>query len=291
MNSYSPLRYPGGKTNIAPLIDLIIRQRTNNINTYIEPFAGGAGVALYLLFNGAVDNIIINDYDKAVYSFWRAIISNPSGFIRKIEDTPVTIEEWHKQKEIYINHKNKYSFELGFATFFLNRTNRSGILNAGPIGGYNQDGKYLIDARFNKDSLIKKINKIALYKGKIKVYNKDIRSFVKNVISENQENSFIYFDPPYYSKGKELYKNYFVPKDHQDIQALLAKDICCPWVLTYDDEFYIQKLYQEFTLKKYELVYSLANKGKHLEIIVFSSSDLCPNEKELEENNIKIKIV
>ena len=146
----SPLRYPGGKSRLAPLVKYIIEHKTvANVTTYIEPFAGGAGVALDLLLGGTVDKIIINDYDKAIYSFWRAVITEPNRFIQTIVQTPVTIEEWRRQKEIYSIDNKKYSFELGFAAFFLNRTNRSGILTAGPIGGYNQTGNYQIDVRFN----------------------------------------------------------------------------------------------------------------------------------------------
>lgn len=285
----SPLRYPGGKSKLSPLLRYIIENRVeNNITTYIEPFAGGAGVALDLLFSETVDNIIINDYDKAIYSFWRAVTESPSKFIKTIQERPVTIEEWYRQKEIYNTQKDKYSFELGFATFFLNRTNRSGIINAGPIGGYEQNGNYLIDARYNKDALIKKINQIKKYKSKIKIYNKDIRRFIELVIYTQNNNSFVYFDPPYYLKGKELYKNFFLPKDHKEIKNSIINKVHCPWVMTYDNEISIAEIYKDYCIKKYDLMYSLANKGKASELIIFSQENLCPSNEELSENTIKI---
>ena len=149
--NYSPLRYPGGKNKISPFVKLIIDKSGLTNITYVEPFAGGAGVALSLLFSGTVNHIVINDYDKCIYSVWRAILNDTNEFIKLIKDTDVTIEEWRRQKDIYLTQNNKYSLELAFATFFLNRTNRSGILKAGPIGGFNQNGNYLIDARFDKD--------------------------------------------------------------------------------------------------------------------------------------------
>ena len=285
----SPLRYPGGKSKLSPLLRYIIENRVeNNITTYVEPFAGGAGVALDLLFSETVDNIIINDYDKAIYSFWRAVIESPNKFIKTIQERPVTIEEWYRQKEIYNTQKDKYSFELGFATFFLNRTNRSGIINAGPIGGYEQNGNYLIDARYNKDALIKKINQIEKYKSKIKIYNKDIRRFIELVISKQNNNSFVYFDPPYYLKGKELYKNFFLPKDHKEIKNSITNKVHCHWVMTYDNEISIAEIYKDYYIKKYDLMYSLANKGKASELIIFSQENLCPSNEELSENAIKI---
>ena len=284
----SPLRYPGGKSKLAPLIKYIIEEKIDtNITTYIEPFAGGAGVALNLLIGGTVENIIINDYDKAVYSFWKAIITEPNRFVQTIEQTPVTVNEWKKQKEIYITQNKKYSFELGFATFFLNRTNRSGILSAGPIGGYNQYGNYSIDARFNKDNLIHKILQISKYRQNIKIYNKDVRSFISQVISHNQENAFVYFDPPYYVKGRELYINHFQKRDHIEIQKFISRYLNCPWVMTYDAEDTISSIYACYIQKYYNLNYSLANKGEFSELMIFSDPDICPCNFDLLKKGIK----
>ena len=284
---YSPLRYPGGKTKLSPLVKFIIKNKIDSeITTYIEPFAGGAGVALDLLISGTVDDIIINDFDKSIYSFWKAIITEPDRFIQMIEKTPVTIDEWRKQKEIYTSLGKKYSFVFGFATFFLNRTNRSGILSAGPIGGYAQTGNYLIDARFNKENLISRISCITQYRNHIKVYNKDIRSFIKRVINNKQAGAFIYFDPPYYVKGKELYINYFHPHDHIEIRDHIIEYIHCPWIMTYDAEESISDIYAEYKNMQYNLNYSLANKGMSHELIIFSNPDMCPSNCELLNNGI-----
>lgn len=288
----SPLRYPGGKSKLSPLVKYIIENKTNsNITTYIEPFAGGAGVALDLLISGTVKEIIINDYDKSIYSFWRAVITEPKRFIQMIIQTPVTIDEWRRQKEIYVTFNKKYSFELGFATFFLNRTNRSGILSAGPIGGYDQTGNYYIDARYNKDSLIHRVSNIVRYREHIKIYNKDIRNFIVQIIANNQDNSFVYFDPPYYVKGKELYINHFRNDDHKEIRDCIKQNVLCPWIMTYDDERSISEIYSDYTSRRYNLTYSLANKGQSVELIIFSEPKLCPDNSELESNNIKIKFM
>lgn len=290
-NTSSPLRYPGGKFKLSPLIKYIITNKTNHIDTYIEPFAGGAGVALELLFSGTVKNVIINDYDKSIYSFWRAVITEPERFIQEIISTPITINEWNNQKEKYLKLRSKYSFELGFATFFLNRTNRSGILSAGPIGGYNQIGKYRIDARFNKINLIDKIKRISEFRTKIKVYNKDIRKFITQVIKKSQDHSFVYFDPPYYVKGEELYINYFQDKDHLEIRDSIVDNLYCPWLITYDVEDYISNIYANYHQRLYDLTYSLANKGKASELLIFSDKSICPQNTELADSNIRIRLL
>lgn len=287
--NHSPLRYPGGKSKIAPFVSLLIEKCNLNGCTYVEPFAGGAGVALTLLFEGAVTDIVINDYDKAIYSMWKAILSETDAFINLVRTTPLTIEEWKKQKEIYTYKNQKYSLALGFATFYLNRTNRSGILAAGPIGGYNQTGNYRIDARYNRESLIERIEKIASHKAHIHLYNKDIESFIKNYLPKYQKNAFVYFDPPYYNKGKELYKNFFVHDDHKRISKLI-KELNCFWMVTYDDVDEICELYKDYECKRFDLTYSVANSGKKSEIMFLSDKKLWPQDNELKQKRIQINI-
>lgn len=285
MNSvnYSPLRYPGGKSKIAPLIRLIIERCGSSDITYIEPFAGGAGVALSLLIENAVNQIVINDYDKAIYSFWRALKESPEKLIDLIEHTPITIEEWRHQKEIYCTQNKRYSVELGFAAFYLNRTNRSGILSAGPIGGYKQAGTYSINARFNREALIRRIREIEKHKSQIVVYNKEIRSFINCVIPKYQNNAFVYFDPPYYENGQRLYKNFFSPTDHANIASAIINGVNCPWIITYDDVPELRRIYSGFVQRRYNLNYSAANKGKGSEIIIFKDLSLLPSSNEIKE--------
>lgn len=286
--NYSPLRYPGGKNKIAKFVKLFITKTKNYDTVYVEPFAGGAGVALSLLMSNSVESIVINDYDKAIYSIWRAIKEDSDNFIDLIRETPVTIEEWYKQKEVYENKNSSYSLELAFASFFLNRTNRSGILKAGPIGGYNQTGNYLIDVRFNKDELINRVQNIASKKNRIFVYNQDVRVFLKKYLPK-YDNVFVYLDPPYYNKGKELYKNFFSDKDHLEI-ANLVSQLNCHWMVTYDVEDAIIKLYKNYSQKKFDLYYSAAKKIIKSEIMVVSDDSLWPTTEELSRNKININL-
>lgn len=288
--NYSPLRYPGGKSRLAPFISLLIQKSKIENPIYIEPFAGGAGVALSLLISSVVDEIVINDYDKAIYSMWRALLTETDRFIDLIDTTPLNVKEWRIQKQIYNEQGKKYSLELGFAAFYLNRTNRSGILsNAGPIGGFEQNGNYLIDARFNRQELKRRVLEIAKHKSKIHLYNKDIRTFLKNYVPKYQERAFIYFDPPYYKKGQALYKNFFSPSDHQEIFDRIC-ELNCPWLVTYDDVPEIRKIYSSYSGKRYDLIYSLANNGKNSELMFLSDDTLWPSKEELKERQIAINL-
>ncbi|WP_042435588.1 DNA adenine methylase [Faecalispora jeddahensis] len=287
--NFSPLRYPGGKSRLAGFIKLAIQNSGIKNGTYIEPFAGGAGVALSLLMEGSVENIVINDYDKAIYSFWRAVKEEPKALIERIETTPINIEEWRRQKDIYCN-SSSYSVDLAFATLFLNRTNRSGILTAGPIGGYAQDGDWKLDVRFNRNAVCEKIEKIAAYRQNIYVYNKDILSLLEKFIPQFGDNVFIYFDPPYYNKGQKLYKNFFSPSDHKRIRDAIAEKIMVPWIITYDDIKAIQELYEGYSVKRFDLTYSAANKGVASELMVFSDIAFCPTPEQLANQKININL-
>lgn len=287
---YSPLRYPGGKGKLAPFMGLMINKMNIKNGTYIEPFAGGAGVALMLLMEGYVDDIVINDYDKAIYSVWRAIISEPENLVDRILDTPINIDEWKKQKEIYVEQNKKYSLDLAFATFFLNRTNRSGILKGGPIGGFEQTGNYGIDARYNAEKLVERIRAIAKYKKHIKVYNKEIVSFIESVLPNYGQNSMTYFDPPYFNKGPELYKNFFDKEDHAKIAQLILNGVPGNWIITYDDTPEIIELYKQQCIRRYDLNYSAANTGKSSEVIVFNDNKFCPTNQELLNQKININL-
>lgn len=241
---YSPLRYPGGKNKLAKFIAQICVD--NNIRGhYVEPYAGGASVALYLLLEGKVDNITINDYDRSIYAFWYSVLNYTNKLCDLIENTDINIENWLKMREIQKNKRNVDILELGFSTFFLNRTNRSGIINAGVIGGIKQDGNYKIDCRFNKEELIRRIKLIATYKKNIKLYKKDALKLIEKIKKEsNNNNTIFYFDPPYYLKGPGLYKNSYNSDDHERVSQEIKKIKTIHWIVSYDNTSKIKYLYK-----------------------------------------------
>lgn len=284
---YSPLRYPGGKGKLAKFMEYMVDSLGHRGGTYIEPFAGGAGIAIELLLRNVVDKIVINDYDKGIWSFWKAILTETDRFIEAVRTVPITLEEWEKQRYICLTQKEKYSFELGFATFYMNRTNRSGIIKGGVIGG-DQSGKWKMDVRFNREELIQRIEEIAKRKKDIKLYNKDINSFIERYISLHEENALVYFDPPYYKKGKQLYMNFFKHEDHVRIEKTIREKVNCDWIITYDDALEIEKIYRNHNLYLYDLNYSVSEKCKASELMIFKDGIKIPSQQKLKEHGINI---
>ena len=287
---YSPLRYPGGKGKLASFMEYMIDQLGHRGGTYIEPFAGGAGIAMELLLRNVVSRIVINDYDKAVWSFWRVILTETDRFVEEIRTVPLTMDEWQKQHEILVTQNDKYSFELGFAAFYMNRTNRSGIIKGGVIGGQEQAKDWKMDVRFKREELVTRIQRIAARKKDIKLYNKDVNSFIKNYVPLYEENALIYFDPPYFRKGQQLYMNFFNYKDHVRIEQEIREHVNCDWIITYDYEPQIEEIYHNYNLRLYDLNYSVSTKRKANELMIFKDGIIIPSDEELNSKKINIHI-
>lgn len=273
----SPLRYPGGKTVYADMMTEIIKLNELGECTFVEAFAGGAGAAITMLLRNDVPAIILNDYDIAIFAFWNSILAQTDDFLQLLRDTPITVTQWYEQREVYRNERDDL-LSLGFATFYLNRTNRAGILAANPIGGLHQRGQYHIDARFNRIGLEDKIQAIADRRDSISLYNLDAVDFIDNLEQEHKEkNLFIYFDPPYYQKGELLYLNHF---DHIQHAALQNRIIRCqfPWILSYDNAEQIVELYAETPIYCKALRYSVSRPSLAEELII--SDLIMPEELE-----------
>ncbi|AXG97365.1 DNA adenine methylase [Clostridium botulinum] len=281
---YSPLRYPGGKSRLTKYVEKLIHLKKLNKSTYIEPFCGGAAIALSLLINGHVSDIIINDYDRSIYAFWYSVKNYSEELCSMIKNTEITIEEWHRQRAIQLEKEKKDLLTLGFSTLFLNRTNRSGILKAGVIGGMKQNGNYKLDCRFNKKKIIDKIKLIASYADKIEIYNLDTEKLIDDVIMNLNKKSFIFFDPPYYKKGSSLYTNFYKHEDHLALANKIKNIKYHSWIVTYDNVKEIRDMYKEKRMETYQLNYYAQKKYKGDEVIFYSNT--------LSANNVEqIKIV
>jgi DNA adenine methylase len=276
---YSPLRYPGGKAPFAPFIASVMEANNVAGGHYLEPYAGGAGVALELLFHGHANHIHINDADPAVYAFWIAVTRHPRALLHLLESTPITIDEWFKWRSVLRAECKANIVEKGFATLFMNRTNRSGILKAGVIGGKNQDGEYKLDARFRKDVVSARIQEIAKRAKNISVYREDSLHLLNRCSEILPKKSLVYLDPPYYVKGKGLYRNYYEHDDHVAIARMIQrKKFKWPWVVSYDNTEEICSMYQWSRSFSYGLNYTAQRRYIGSEVMFFSENLIIPDE-------------
>lgn len=263
----SPLRYPGGKGSLYPILKRLVRANGAANGTYVEPYAGGAGAAIGLLVTGEVREIVINDLDPAIYAFWRAITDSPEAFSERTQGAKLNVREWRRQRRIYTDCDRSSHLDLGFATFYLNRTNHSGILNGGPIGGLEQTGTYKIDARFNKIALLERLRLIALHADRITVLNEDGCDVIEQYADASS--TLIYADPPYFEKAGTLYMNAFDREHHEALAHTLNSLATPPWLLTYDNAPQVGELYPNRRRQTFSLSYSAHRVTRATEAMVF----------------------
>src|ERR1700678_325708 len=273
---YSPLRYPGGKGKLARFMKEIIRSNGLSDGRYIEPYAGGAAVAWELLLTGVVRRVSINDISLPVFAFWHSVLNATNDLCREIRDCPLTIEEWDRQREVFRHANQVDHLSLGFSFFFMNRTNRSGILNGGVIGGRGQAGEWKIDARFNKSDLIAKIEKIASLRSRIELTNLDAVKFIRANIKRFGKKTLFYIDPPYFEKGRFLYYDAYREEDHATVAECIKELKELSWVVSYDDVRPIHDLYAKCPWLQYTFNYSARNIVRGREVMFFSRNLIVP---------------
>lgn len=273
---YSPLRYPGGKGKLATFMKDIVRANSLSDGRYVEPYAGGAAVAWELLLTGVVRRVSINDISLPIYAFWHSVLNATNELCRLIHDCPLTIDEWDKQKQVFRLPSEASNLDLGFSFFFLNRTNRSGILNGGVIGGRSQIGEWKIDARFNKRELISRIEKIASLRSRIELTNLDAIQFIKANANRFGCKTLLYIDPPYFEKGRYLYHDAYRAEDHAAVALSVLELEGLNWVVSYDDVRPIHDLYATSPWLQYTLNYSARNVGRGREVMFFSPNLIVP---------------
>ena len=272
MKNASPLRYPGGKWRIFSFFEQLIELNDLDGVPYAEPYAGGSSLALSLLFEELVSDIYINDIDPAIYAFWDTVVHRNEEFLDLFDKTPISPEEWKRQKKIY-NERPSDKLILGFSSFFLNRTNYSGILNGGMIGGKNQSGRWKLDARFNRDRLRDQIQKIGMYKDRIHVSGEDALVFLAQ--KKLPADCLTYFDPPYFKKGQRLYHNAYKLSDHARVSNAIFR-LESNWIVSYDDTGYIRKLYKNVRSRRLRLMHTARASHAGDEVLFFSPNMLIP---------------
>lgn len=279
----SPLRYPGGKAFFSKFLAHVIETNELQDGVYVEPFAGGAGAAIELLLAGYVSELKLNDANHGVYSFWMAATRHADDLCRLIYNTPVNLDIREKQRQVLQNSERYSHIEVGFAFFFLNRTNRSGVIDGGPIGGYSQNGRWKLNARFNKSNLCSRIKRISLFRNKITVHNSDAIDFMKSCLSRHYlENNkvLVYLDPPYYTHGRRLYMDFYDDKDHKKLSDFVKWKLRCKWIMSYDDTANIRDLYAGLRQKRLQILYSASSATKGSELMIFSKDIQLPDNYE-----------
>ncbi len=272
----SPLRYPGGKGKLAPFIlDLLIENRLVG-GHYVEPYAGGAGIAISLLLGNHVSHIHLNDSNGALYAFWRSVLNHTEELCRLIARASLNMDEWRRQKEILASPRKYCQLDVGYSLLYLNRCNRSGILGGGVIGGLQQNGKWKMDARFPRNELIKRIEAIASRRASVTVKNWDAERFIVEYVSKLPKQTLVYCDPPYFHKGSRLYLNHYSATDHCRIAKTIQSKLRHRWLVSYDFAEPIKACYPKRRSFLYQVQYNVQQAYTGTEMFFFSDNLVLP---------------
>lgn len=268
----SPLRYPGGKALLAAYVSGVIEENFLVGSTFYEPYAGGASISLELLRLGFIADAVLVERDPLIYAFWWCVIHEADALCSMIESCSVTIETWWElQSTRFVDDPNFCEFnilQLGFAGLFFNRTNFSGILGAGPIGGKEQNSDYKINCRFNREKIIRQIKAVATFSDRLNVNFGDAINFLqKNTEQISNGFSFVYIDPPYYLQGKKLYRHSYSDGEHVVLAEFIRKQ-GYPWVLSYDDHPRIRELYSDNEIQPIYLDYKVKSNRTAQELVI-----------------------
>lgn len=278
----SPLRYPGGKQSLSPFVRALIRANDMYGCVYAEPYAGGAGLALRLLMDDVVSRVLLNDKCPMICSFWRSLFWQTDELLQLVDKNPVTMETWRRTREITRRPKEFSEVEVAFALFFQNRTNFSGVIDGGVIGGKKQVGKYKLDARYPKDRLLKLMETLSMLRDRVSIFHLDAISFMHAHVLPWGRTCLTYCDPPYFEKGQALYMNSYLPEDHVKVADFLhehASDM--RWMVSYDNAPQIIALYKEDSLYSFDLPYSAHRVRRGKELLALSSDVNLPQGVEL----------
>jgi DNA adenine methylase len=292
MSYISPLRYPGGKAGLTGFLTDVIDLNNLRGCSYYEPYAGGAGAALTLLKNEIISDISINDADERIYAFWNSVLNTSERFIDKIFSVPLNIEEWHRQNAICQSPNGHDGFDVGFAAFFMNRCNRSGIITgAGPIGGLEQAGKWKMGVRFNRETLATRISFLSRLRGRIRLSCYDAIEFLRTRLprGNRREEVFVYLDPPYVNKGQQLYLNAYQQGDHAHLMRYLSAQRSLSWVVSYDDTELVRNLYTQHQVLSLPIRYSLQAKRTTSELIIAPHRLALPRSSRIHGREIRIQ--
>lgn len=268
MQFITPLRYPGGKGRLSQCVADIMETNGLTGGHYVEPYAGGSAVALSLLMLEYASHVHINDLNRSVHAFWSAVLHDTDRLCARIRSERVSMAHWHRQRAVQ-HDPDADALDLAYSTFFLNRTNRSGIIMGGVIGGKGQDGPWKLNARFNKANLIHRIERIAAHRHSISLHRLDASDLITHLLPTLPKRSLVYLDPPYYIKGKGLYEDHYGHDDHVAIAKQVAT-IQQHWIVSYDNVPEIHKMYQGYRYRTFGLRYSAQNRYEGAEVMFFS---------------------
>ncbi len=195
------LKWAGGKGQLLDTFDKMFPQELieGKIKIYIEPFVGGGAVLFHILQNYKIEKAYINDINKELINCYRCIKADVEEVVRLLSILENEYLSSKDRTKYFYNVRNRYNqihlngyydYEKCADFIFLNHTCFNGLYRVNKEGKFNvPHGKYKNPLICDKDNL--KLCSQLLQKVEINFGD------YRQILSNANKNSFVYFDPPY----------------------------------------------------------------------------------------------
>lgn len=198
------VKWAGGKNKLIPQMEQYYPKelKENKIDVYIEPFVGGGAILIDILKKYNIKKAYAFDINKNLINCYNIIKDKVESLVlelKKLEEEYLKLDD-ENRKEYYYDIRKKYNsinieneneaLEKTTYFIFLNKTCFNGLYRENRRGQFNVPiGKYKNPTIFDEENLIE-LSKLIK---NVTFINGDYRESYKYI----EENTFIYFDPPY----------------------------------------------------------------------------------------------
>lgn len=310
------LKWAGGKTQLLPKIIENLPSDFNNIKRYVEPFIGAGAVFLYLASNEYFEEYIINDINYKLinlYTVMRDKCDELIEEIRVLKEHYLSIDEIEGKEEFYYKIRDEFNKDMssnvrmGALFVFLNKTCFNGLYRENSKGKFNVPfGKHMSPGIYNEGEIraISEVFNSRNNKGELRV--KILNTSFENLANYIDQNTFVYFDPPYrpvtaggfnsYSKSgfnddsQIRLRNFYNDMSKKGAKLMLSNSD--PRNLDEKDDFF-DSLYKGFEIKRVSASRMINSKGSGrgaiTEILITNYPDIISDVID-ETMNLEIEI-
>lgn len=270
MNAKPFMKWVGGKGQLLSQLEAALPESLyNNEFTYIEPFVGGGAMLFFMLQRFSnIKRVIINDINTNLTEAYKNIKYSPKELVLKlkeIEKEYLNIINESSRKDFYLKMRNQFnndilsSIDKTSLLLFLNRTCFNGLYRENSQGKFNVPfGKYSNPTICNEDVIF--ADSELLNKYNVEIYNGDFE-----IMIDDNNLTFYYFDPPYRPLNETSSFNSYVKGNFDDNEQKRLANFChklsqkdnCLWMLSNSDcsaknpdDLFFENLYNNFNIMR-----------------------------------------
>ena len=256
----TPLRYPGGKSRATKKMAQYFPD-FRDYTEFRESFLGGGSVSLYVTQMYPHLEIWVNDLYEPLYTFWKQLQKNSD----KVRNELVQLKQRHpdpssarglflEAKEYLTKHPKDSNFiHRAVAFYVVNKCSFSGLTESSSFS------KQASDSNFS----MRGIDKLPYYGQLIQRW--EITNLPYEQLFTDDENVFIYLDPPYDIKANLYGKRgtMHIGFDHDKFARRC--EICdLNQMISYNSSNLVKSRFVDWNLQEYNHTYTMRSVGDYM---------------------------